>query len=89
MKSQAIVAYGKPLEEVTSDIPAPKGTEVVVKITHSGVCHSDVHLQDGGGAGTHVVAELPGRVQRLAHGDGHLSELHPVRRAADRAGVWL
>ncbi len=47
MKSQAIVAYGKPLEEVTSDVPTPKGTEVVVKITHSGVCHSDVHLQDG------------------------------------------
>ncbi len=47
MKSQAIVAYGQPLQEVTSDIPAPKGTEVVVKITHSGVCHSDVHLQDG------------------------------------------
>ncbi len=47
MKSQAIVAYGQPLQEVTSDIPTPKGTEVVVKITHSGVCHSDVHLQDG------------------------------------------
>jgi len=47
MKSQAIVAYGQPLEEVTSDIPTPTGTEVVVKITHSGVCHSDVHLQDG------------------------------------------
>ena len=47
MKSQAITAYGKPLEEVTSDIPTPKGTEVVVKITYSGVCHSDVHLQDG------------------------------------------
>jgi hypothetical protein len=24
MKSQAIVAYGAPLEEVTSDIPTPK-----------------------------------------------------------------
>ncbi len=47
MKSQAIVAYGQPLQEVTSDIPTPKGTEVVVKISHSGVCHSDVHLQDG------------------------------------------
>ena len=47
MKSQAIVAYGKPLEEVVSEIPTPKGTEVVVKITYSGVCHSDVHLQDG------------------------------------------
>ena len=41
MKSQAIVAYGKPLEEVVSEIPTPKGTEVVVKITFSGVCHSD------------------------------------------------
>ena len=27
MKSQAIVAYGKPLEEVTSDIPAPTGLD--------------------------------------------------------------
>lgn len=47
MKSQAIVEYGQPLQEVTSDIPTPKGTEVVVKITYSGVCHSDVHIQDG------------------------------------------
>jgi D-arabinose 1-dehydrogenase-like Zn-dependent alcohol dehydrogenase len=47
MKSQAIVAYGQPLQEVTGDIPIPKGAEVVVKITYSGVCHSDVHLQDG------------------------------------------
>jgi D-arabinose 1-dehydrogenase-like Zn-dependent alcohol dehydrogenase len=47
MKSQAIVAYGQPLQEVTSDIPQPTGTQVVVKITRSGVCHSDVHLQDG------------------------------------------
>lgn len=47
MKSQAIVAYGQPLQEVVSEIPTPTGTEVLVKITFSGVCHSDVHLQDG------------------------------------------
>jgi D-arabinose 1-dehydrogenase-like Zn-dependent alcohol dehydrogenase len=47
MKSQAIVAYGEPLQEIITEIPAPKGTEVLVKISHSGVCHSDVHLQDG------------------------------------------
>jgi len=47
VKSQSIVAYGKPLEEVVSDIPAPKGTEVLVRVTRCGVCHSDVHLQDG------------------------------------------
>lgn len=47
MISQSLVAYGKPLEQTTPDTPAPKGTEVLVKITYSGVCHSDVHLQDG------------------------------------------
>jgi D-arabinose 1-dehydrogenase-like Zn-dependent alcohol dehydrogenase len=47
MKSQAIVEYGKPLQEVQGEIPTPTGTEVLVKISHAGVCHSDVHLQDG------------------------------------------
>jgi D-arabinose 1-dehydrogenase-like Zn-dependent alcohol dehydrogenase len=47
MKSQAIVEYGKPLQEIVTDTPVPQGTEVIVKITNSGVCHSDVHLHDG------------------------------------------
>jgi D-arabinose 1-dehydrogenase-like Zn-dependent alcohol dehydrogenase len=47
MKSQAIVEYGQPLQEVTTATPAPSGTQVLVKITRCGVCHSDVHLHDG------------------------------------------
>ncbi|MBI1261534.1 MAG: alcohol dehydrogenase catalytic domain-containing protein [Rhizobiales bacterium] len=47
MKSQAIVEYGQPLQEVDSETPVPVGTEVLVKIAHCGVCHSDVHLHDG------------------------------------------
>lgn len=47
MKSQSIVAYGEALEETTSDTPEPKGREVLVKVSHCGVCHSDVHLHDG------------------------------------------
>jgi D-arabinose 1-dehydrogenase-like Zn-dependent alcohol dehydrogenase len=47
MKSQSIVAYGKPLEETVAETPEPKGTEVLVRISRCGVCHSDVHLQDG------------------------------------------
>lgn len=47
MKSQAIVEYGQPLQEVTTDMPEPKGGEVLVKVSHCGVCHSDVHLHDG------------------------------------------
>ncbi|MGB5093778.1 MAG: alcohol dehydrogenase [Parvibaculum sp.] len=47
MKSQAIVEYGQPLQEVDSTTPVPSGSEVLVKIAHCGVCHSDVHLHDG------------------------------------------
>jgi D-arabinose 1-dehydrogenase-like Zn-dependent alcohol dehydrogenase len=47
MKSQAITAFGAPLEEVASDTPVPQGAEVVLKVTHCGVCHSDVHIHDG------------------------------------------
>jgi len=47
MKSEAIVEFGKPLQTIESENPVPKGKEVLLKITNSGVCHSDVHLHDG------------------------------------------
>ncbi|MFW2436297.1 MAG: alcohol dehydrogenase [Parvibaculales bacterium] len=47
MKSQAIVNYGAPLEEVESELPTPTGNEVLIEISHCGVCHSDVHFHDG------------------------------------------
>ena len=40
MKSEAIVELGKPLQTIESETPIPKGKEVLLKITHSGVCHS-------------------------------------------------
>jgi D-arabinose 1-dehydrogenase-like Zn-dependent alcohol dehydrogenase len=39
--------YGKPLCEETIEQPEPKGSEVLVRVGHCGVCHSDIHLQDG------------------------------------------
>ena len=47
MKSQSIVEYGEALQETDSEAPAPQGTQVLIKVTHCGVCHSDVHLHDG------------------------------------------
>ena len=47
MKSQAITEYGAALETVESETPQPSGSEVLVEITHCGVCHSDVHFHDG------------------------------------------
>ena len=47
MKSQKITAYGQPLELMEEPNPSPTGTEVLVSISHCGVCHSDLHIHDG------------------------------------------
>jgi len=47
MISYEIIEHGKPLQRVIKDTPRPKGTEVLVRITRSGVCHSDLHIWDG------------------------------------------
>ena len=47
LRRQSLVAYGAPLCETIVDCPAPRGTEVLVRIARCGVCHSDLHMQDG------------------------------------------
>jgi len=47
MYRQSLVAYGAPLCETIVDCPTPRGSEVLVRIARCGVCHSDLHLQDG------------------------------------------
>ena len=47
MHRQSLVAYGQPLCETVVDRPTPRGTEVLVRVARCGVCHSDLHLQDG------------------------------------------
>jgi alcohol dehydrogenase len=47
MHCQALVAYGQPLCERVIDRPVPRDSEVLVRVERCGVCHSDLHLQDG------------------------------------------
>ena len=47
MISYQIIEHGKPLQRVAFETPKPQGTEVLVRITRAGVCHSDVHIWDG------------------------------------------
>jgi D-arabinose 1-dehydrogenase-like Zn-dependent alcohol dehydrogenase len=44
---QSLTAYGAPLCETIVDCAAPLGSEVLVRIERCGVCHSDLHVQDG------------------------------------------
>ncbi len=49
MKSRAAVAFapGKPLEIVEIDVADPAAGEVLVKISHTGVCHTDAFTLSG------------------------------------------
>ncbi|MDA0241527.1 MAG: alcohol dehydrogenase [Proteobacteria bacterium] len=47
MKSEKMIAYGEALQTVEEENPVPQGTEVLVRISHCGVCHSDVHVHEG------------------------------------------
>jgi D-arabinose 1-dehydrogenase-like Zn-dependent alcohol dehydrogenase len=47
MHSQSLVDYGKPLQGTEVPNPVPQGSEVLLRVSHCGVCHSDIHLQDG------------------------------------------
>ena len=47
MLSWQIIEHGKPLQRILSDTPKPQGSEVLVRITRAGVCHSDVHIWEG------------------------------------------
>jgi D-arabinose 1-dehydrogenase-like Zn-dependent alcohol dehydrogenase len=47
MISYQIIEHGKPLQRVVFQTPKPEGSEVLVRITRAGVCHSDLHIWDG------------------------------------------
>jgi D-arabinose 1-dehydrogenase-like Zn-dependent alcohol dehydrogenase len=47
LRRQSLTAYGAPLCETIVDCPRPAGSEVLVRIERCGVCHSDLHMQDG------------------------------------------
>ena len=48
MRSYQIVDFGRPLQEANLPDPKPIGDEVVVAVKASGVCHSDLHIWEGG-----------------------------------------
>lgn len=47
MHAWVVVASGAPLERIEMPTPEPSGTEVLIEVTHCGVCHSDIHFWDG------------------------------------------
>ena len=82
MKSLAAVAFaaGEPLQIVEIDVAPPKAGEVLVRITHTGVCHTDAFTLSGedpeglfpvvlGHEGAGIVVEVGEGVTSVKPGD--------------------
>src|SRR5574344_2289038 len=90
MKPRAAVAFapGEPLQIVEVDVEPPKAGEVLVKITHTGVCHTDAFTLSGedpegvcpavlGHEGAGIVVEVGEGVTSVKPGD-HVIPLYPA-----------
>jgi D-arabinose 1-dehydrogenase-like Zn-dependent alcohol dehydrogenase len=88
MRSQAVVTFGAPLQEVEAPTPVPEGTQVLIAVRNAGVCHSDVHLHDGyfdlGGGN-----KLPLGSLKLPHTLGHEIEGEVVAVGPEAKGVAM
>jgi S-(hydroxymethyl)glutathione dehydrogenase/alcohol dehydrogenase len=82
MKTRAAVAHeaGKPLEIAEVDLEGPKGSEVMVEIKATGLCHTDAYTLSGndpegqfpsilGHEGAGVVVDVGPEVRHLKKGD--------------------
>ncbi|RZT86844.1 S-(hydroxymethyl)glutathione dehydrogenase/alcohol dehydrogenase [Pseudonocardia sediminis] len=81
MKTKAAVVYetNKPIEIVELDLDGPKAGEVLIRYTHGGLCHSDVHIAHGdlearlpmvlGHEGAGIIEEVGEGVTRVKPGD--------------------
>ena len=81
MKTKAAVLYepGKGLEIEELDLDGPQSGEILIRYTHAGLCHSDLHLITGdmrgrtpmvlGHEGAGIVEEVGPGVTRVAPGD--------------------
>jgi alcohol dehydrogenase, propanol-preferring len=83
MRAWAVVENGQPLKEIELPTPEPKGSEVLVQVTHCGVCHSDLHIWEGYydlGGGKKMSLKDRGVVLPLAMGHeivGRVAKLGP------------
>src|SRR6185437_8671792 len=48
MKSFKVAEFNAPLAEIDEPTPQPSGTQVLIKVKAAGVCHSDLHIWEGG-----------------------------------------
>lgn len=79
--------FGGPIRAMGRDLPEPEGSQVVVAVSHCGVCHTDIHVHHGGyeiGGGRELRFEDRGVRPPLVLGHeivGHVAAVGPAVEA--------
>lgn len=95
MRAWAVVENGQPLKEIELPTPEPKGTEVLLEVTHCGVCHSDLHIWEGFydvGGGQKMSLKDRGVVLPLAMGHeivGRVTKLGPDAKGVNVGDIRI
>ena len=72
MRAWAVTKVGQPLEEIELPTPEPTGEQVLLEVTHCGVCHSDLHIWEGGfDLGSRGMLRIEDRGVKLPLAMGH------------------
>jgi propanol-preferring alcohol dehydrogenase len=88
MKAWAVVEPGEPLQHIELPTPVPVGTEVLLEVTHCGVCHSDLHFWHGFyNLGGGKVMRVQDRGVTFPRAPGHEIVGRVVALGPDAAGV--
>ena len=88
MRAWAVVENGADLKEIELPTPEPTGTEILLEVTHCGVCHSDLHIWEGYydlGGGKHMSLVDRGVTLPLAMGHEIIGRV--VKLGPDATGV--
>ena len=90
MKLWAVVENQQPLQCLEVADPEPAGTEVVIAVTHCGVCHSDLHFWKGsynmGGGKTLTITD---RGVTLPRAPGHEVAGRVVAKGPEASGIEI
>lgn len=90
MKAWKVIEPKAPLKLIEEATPIPVGSEVLVEVTHCGVCHSDLHFWNGeyqmGGGRTMKLSE---RGVTLPRAPGHEVAGRVVALGPDATGVSI
>jgi propanol-preferring alcohol dehydrogenase len=90
MKAWAVVEAGEPLQHIELPTPQPSGTEILLEVTHCGVCHSDLHFWKGFyNLGGGKVMKVTDRGVTFPRAPGHEIIGRVVAMGPDAVGVSL